>query len=456
MSIHIKEHSPYSVIIEKEGKKYIGFLSISNKKTDMSGWIVNEKTLQPWEAKGIVEFEKKKYVYGPFFDGKFLENEMEDLQLTDIHRLSDALLRLPESFSINKLHTYGIMKNSSEFLILPQFTIDNYLKLTTTEQRFKHYDRYNSPDRLLKPFSFSFAILAYKSVTKCMPYPADNSSEYFHKLGDKKIIAPNVHNPELKTEISDAVFHDIKGKKPGTDVTNWKFQLAKWNKDGIYRDISDEEKSNILKQKVKQSTAFDIRHKRLSYIRNNQPKLIALSSIVIVFFIIGGILLSNMLKPPFTENMTQEEVVHSFYEGYNTLNHIMMSGCVVNGAGKEEIKRTISFNVVSQVQKGYENSSRFISARNYLNQGMTASQFGFIIWGVADLNITQLDDLRFTAEYKYWEIEESVVNGSLKAVYNGYTEKAAIMLEKRIFKYGHGDPEYYVISSLEIKDSNAL
>lgn len=251
--MQINEHSPYSVIIEKDGNKYIGFLSISNRKNEMAGWIVNDKTIESWEPQGIIEFEKKKYVYGPFFDGLFLEEEIDTLQIEDIHSLSDALLRLPDSFGLSKLHSYGIMKGSNEFLILPQFTISNFSRLTTFEQRFKHYDCYNSPDKLQKPFSFSFSVLVYKSICRCMPFPAEDSSDYFRKLGNYKVIAPNLHKPELKKEVSKAVLQGIKRKNPVIDLQNWKYQLGKWKEDGIFRDINEEEKSYILKQKAKLS-----------------------------------------------------------------------------------------------------------------------------------------------------------------------------------------------------------
>lgn len=181
-----------------------------------------------------------------------------------------------------------------------------------------------------------------------------------------------------------------------------------------------------------------------------------LAGVVIVLFIMGGVLVSNLLKPPFTLGKTQEKVILDFYNGYNTLNHEAMSKSVARGVGKNEIKRVFDFYTVSKVQRKMGGPSFHVKVESFAKSGIKASQFTSVIWGFADIELTRRSDMRFSVEYKYWELENTIVNGLEKALNIGYLEQVIIELDKRVFKYGPEDAEYYVISSMETEFTRKL
>ena len=109
METKIKEHSPYSIIIQKGREKFIGFLTMSRMKREENAWIVSESSVEAWEIKGIIEHNKRNYLYGPYFDGPFLADIIDTITLDQIRTIVRAYGRIQDFAPFGGLHSYGIM-----------------------------------------------------------------------------------------------------------------------------------------------------------------------------------------------------------------------------------------------------------------------------------------------------------------------------------------------------------
>ncbi len=458
MSLKISEQSPYSITIEKEGEKYSGFLTLSNQKRDVPGLIAEKNGTVPWEIKGIIEHNRKKYVYGPYFKGKFLADIIENITTEDVKRLADVLAQMPEGYMAAGLHSCGIIFGKNSVLVLPGFITESYLKLSDTEKRLNDFDWINSAGSSGFDISYSLAILSYLAITGKKPFPFTSRSDLFQRMSDRKIIAPEIVRHGLKKDISDFIVSVLSGtavKKP--DCSDWNAALESWIKDGLYREIGDEEKTALERKKQKLESSISKGY-RLKYFARKHKTFLILSAAVFMLGVYGiSSAVKKSLEIPYTINMTPEQVVNDFFDNYNNLDHVKMEGAVKGRTAKDIIDPAVNMTVILKTQQVYGGDFPVVPASQMLEFGLQPSQYGKSVWGVTGLKVNQLGDLKYKAEYTRWfSYSEDSENMEIpKYYYEGFREDAIITLEKKSKKtklFSSAKVEYYLITGFDITE----
>jgi len=127
--------------------------------------------------------------------------------------------------------------------------------------------------------------------------------------------------------------------------------------------------------------------------------------------LIAGSLISDRSKLPTTRDMSPREVVESYYDAMEDLDHTMMEACILknNKTGKEDIGMVTNLTVMTKVRQAYERERSYIPAREWLEAGSPPTEamvFGPVELRIQDTGIQRPEsepvEAAFEAEYTMW------------------------------------------------------
>jgi hypothetical protein len=128
--------------------------------------------------------------------------------------------------------------------------------------------------------------------------------------------------------------------------------------------------------------------------------------IAVVFLVIRSIV-SGRANLPTTEGMSSGEVVGAWYNSFENLDHSLMEACVIDRAGRDDIRMVVNFYVLTKVRQAYEYSaSAVIPAREWLDQGSPVPDRP--VFGVTGLEVERIagteegDEVLYRASYTLW------------------------------------------------------
>ncbi|MBA7543482.1 hypothetical protein ES705_35813 [subsurface metagenome] len=158
------------------------------------------------------------------------------------------------------------------------------------------------------------------------------------------ILPPELSVPQIKPEISDIIMKALgrgDNYKKTADYPHlelWQEKLSSWIRGNIFRqtDTARIEEAGRLKE-IKEKKAADSYKRKVFWQRNWKAAALILGAVIIVSIFLSSIL-SNVLAPRKTKGFSPARVVETFYLSMNSLDHMLMQDCVIDKAGKAEIK----------------------------------------------------------------------------------------------------------------------
>jgi hypothetical protein len=173
-----------------------------------------------------------------------------------------------------------------------------------------------------------------------------------------------------------------------------------------FRPLNDAERKKIEaeKEQFRKKAAIAIKSKR--FLRRNAAILGTAAAVLVIAALIVFSTMRSRAALPTTEGMSPPEVIAAYYGAFASLDHTLMSACVLKKAGSEDISLVTNVFLVNRTRQAYEMTNPTLSAQDWLDAG---SPPAFVaVFGVTGLEITGLDEeagdgeVRYRADYTLW------------------------------------------------------
>ncbi|MQY76231.1 MAG: hypothetical protein GH155_01210, partial [Spirochaeta sp.] len=344
------EDSPYFGIptgIKESSFALTQLTALRNKP----GWLVRKERIQEWKITGFTRVREEIYLYGPYLD--------QGRSLLDIITLNaeDALPYMKELVSALLLlqkKSYPLFDLQLDTVFFPQeggvfFLPPEVVKILgnsqAIEKRIRVHGLINRPALSgEKRLSFSLGSILYRILTGSFPFTGEDEEIIHRKMELLTILPPELSVPQIKPEVSNMIMNALgrgANYKKKTDYPHlelWRQKLSSWIKGNIFRqiDIARIEEAGRLK-KIKEKKTAASYSRKVFWQRNWKAAALILAVVIIGSMFLSSVL-GNILAPRKTKGFSPARVVEAFYLSMNSLDHLLMQDCVIDKAGKTEIK----------------------------------------------------------------------------------------------------------------------
>ncbi|MBN1797106.1 MAG: hypothetical protein JW822_00920 [Spirochaetales bacterium] len=393
------------------GRNILNFKKLVDLKNS-PGWIVGRETIKEWYFSGFSSRDNKFYVSGPVAPGISLADILvlpAERAFTSMVLLTKACEKLLEHSSTPfelQLDTVYFLENN-EILFLPPDIVRKAREFNPESYRFSVYSPFNNPylqDQRSK-LSFSLGSLFFRITAGVFPYQGSSVEEINAKMRAFTTVSPILSCPSLKPELAD-FFKTFFSEQFSYNLSlaDWVKMFKKYSKEGVTKQISEQEKAAILEQAKSQADKSGKRFRSHLFFERQGRTILITSLIAIAALLVTGYYVSGFFKPRLTKGFSPAEVVEAFYSSVNKLDPRLMEDCVVDQAGGQELEEInrLYVNTRQQLSLGY---STYIPASEWDRLGKPAIALGQFVYGITDLTITQEEDIPhpvFQVSFSKW------------------------------------------------------
>lgn len=440
--------------IEYNGEEFLGIptgivgksfsiTKISQLK-NRPGWIIRGESIEEWKIKGFCKIGNEIFLYGPVPEGKPLE-ELLTLPTKDFlpyfkNLVSSLLVLKNNSIPLFQISTHSVFfLDDGGILFLPPEVFKELIDLRSFKDKVRVFAVYNHPDRSGENnLCFSLGVLLYKVITGSYPFFSEQEEELHHMMRALSITSPSLSEPGLKesaVRMIESTLHTSAKTIP--DLKEWLDGIQTWMNEGITSDLS-EEKKQMVREAAQQKKEMAARQFQFRVFWNqNFIKIAVISIIVLAVGSIAGVTIKNIFfRTRVTAGLSPEELVYTYYDSMNSLDYLTISDCVMNDAGKSDVRTVMNLFVMTRQRSAYEQGPVFISAKKWDEQGRPLLEPFLPMFGVTNLKIldhTYEPEPIFTVSYEKWSTETEVIDqqsftGTVH--YFGYSTEARLFLKK--------------------------
>jgi len=165
--------------------------------------------------------------------------------------------------------------------------------------------------------------------------------------------------------------------------------------------LSEADKLSVEKEKTQYLKTKTAEVKTKRFVKRNAAILLgSLAAVVIAVLIVNSVIKSRSALS--TAGMEPVQLIESYYNSFEKLDHSWMEACVINNAGKDDINMVINLFIISKLRQAYEYNVRpsFISAKEWLESG--GGQVNLQVFGVTGLQLTVNSEERYRVDYTLW------------------------------------------------------
>ncbi|MDR0644916.1 MAG: hypothetical protein LBG05_08480 [Treponema sp.] len=428
MEIHTKiENTP--VLCFDTGLKERAFAQAGlSRLITQEGIIVRSNgTIEKWRIEGTAERDGNMVVWGKNFIGQTLDVILDgeaNEAFSAVRFWLKAQIRLKQTVSEVKnavsIAPCGVICSNEALLFLPEQLVVRYVE--AKGETVKKIMRYVHPDLTgEKAVVWSLACMLYhifcendaflatdadilrQDMREGVFFPARFARPGIDGRIDSLLQRTFSHSMQNFPTLEDFSFLNVKD-----DVAENRDSLAFLPVDEFIYVLSYEE----TKKLILESTRFSKKQKRLTIIwrffKKNRAIIFGSVAAVVVAAVIVISVIQDRANLPNTKGMTPLDVVETYYTAMSNLDHLVMTGCVLKKAGKDDIDMTSELFVLSKIRQAYEMGKppSIISAETWLQSG--AQPTTAVVFGTSHLEIQPLDtdvadgEVSFKAEYKLW------------------------------------------------------
>jgi hypothetical protein len=424
--------------LEVDGKPALGFDTGLNAQAfaqaKMAAFLIQKGSVvypdgrvETWQAGGVTEREggggaSSMFIWGPCFPGERLTDITADRE-----RSGEALDALrhwlrASSFVGGAGSPAGtlIVTGKTGGAAFPQGTI--FFPPERLLKRCLEAEGVNSAGERLHPdlsgnegTAYSAGIMLYEIFCLSLPFDREDPLLLRQDIREGVFMPPELACPGLDKDLAKLIsgaLAPVKQKAPAPRpeprvIGQFLGPPGSRSPDSWLRTPGEEElaKIRLEQEQFKKRKALTVKTRRF-LIRN--------TAIISVCFIAALVLLLGIRdfvkiqkEKPNTIGMSPREVVEAYYGAFERLDHEVMSGCVINKAGKQDIDMVINLFVISRVRGAYETTvDNVVSARDWKESG--SPETDKTVFGVTDLKINNPGggpgggEMELEASYVLW------------------------------------------------------
>jgi hypothetical protein len=361
-----------------------------------SGYLYKDGELREWYWQGFTQQNGNRYIY--FEPLKLLHLEtLFTLEKTDfLDRMSDIaeLLKIVNCKRFLPQDALYIIEDGG-ILLLP-FSI---MELQTTG---KNIDQVESTyEKWVRPGFRDEKISVYLLASYLYHYIAEEAPlENLEARDDTYKPTPiNLYPGTLNPKAGLWIQKILNAKKTDEiqDISTWIEEFS------VLRD--DFFIENPIDTSVKLEAYLASREKRVKkkrFLRKRGNILIASAAAFAAIIAVLVSILSNVLAPPATVGLPPEEMIALYYQSQNSLDSELLGDCLDRGVKSDAENMVTYLFVTSRTRLAYEQNDGLVMAQEWLDQGKPEVDPTSMIYGITNLDITQLDEDTYLAEYDLW------------------------------------------------------
>jgi len=371
------------------------------------GFRIGAGGVQERFLEGFFQEQGRLYLYGPWEPGLTLEEALDQepgRALPFLRPLADALVALGERRPA-ELATDAVrfLEDGAVELLSPQ-VMRQARALQPEEHRRRTYDALNHPDS--PGLSFCLAALVYRLAAGRYPFEADSGEETRRRSRELRLAPLALARPGVREEVSAAGM-DGRGRGRGQPpaLERWAALLREWEQGGLFRELPEEQARALADRARRGQEQADRSYRRRVFWQRHWKTALLVAAGAAAAGIFSGTVLRNLLAPRSTLGLSPRQVVESFYQSVNSLDHERMEDCVSGRAGRQLIDQVINVFVISRVQQGYEGRALVRSAAEWDRAGRPRVAPPEGVFGITDLDVTPLSggsEPAFQVRYRLW------------------------------------------------------
>ena len=395
-----KEHTGIPTGLESKIFRAVDIGSLQNDP----GWIYDDRgRMEEWKLEGVTEVDRQMVFYGPSIEGEvFSEATLTLDRLQKMIRIFHLLQEKKSPYRGFYSRSWVFLKDG-RVLVLPVLLMDFIRKSEKENLRISNWYPYNHPDcHGVDGLSFTSAILACALFGKVHPYaPLEEAEDDRNEqLRRAPALTPDLLIPGIGGEAADLISRSL--TKERTSMREWHKTAEIWEQGSVVGEISDDERQEI-KEKAAQLLERGEKNRsiRQTWRRKNTFYMI-IAAIVVAAGLVISVPVKNALAPPLTLGMSDFEVVEAYYNSINTMDQDLLEDCIDKNLGKGDKREVTGYFVTTRVRMGYEGNSGMKSALEWIEEGKPELAFGENVFGVANVEISELGGGRFRVKYEKW------------------------------------------------------
>jgi len=375
--------------------------------------IVRDGEIDHWRIDGVIKQDRQLYLHGPFLEGIFLEEAIGKTfsaalpYLSRLVRAVLALRRRGEELEFIQTDSVYFLEDGG-VLFLPPALMKELRTMHPEPYRLRVFEAINHPDYEdgEKALSFSLASLLYRIILGRYPFEAQSEEEVHNLIRQARLLPMSLTEPGFREDLSRQILAGLgRGEASAPTLEQWQQILADCKAEGLYRDISEQEREQVRRKAELEQQKISKFYRRKVFWQKHWKTVGIVAIAVIVVGALAGSMLKNILAPRTTRGFAPSLVVETYYRSMNGLDHTVMEDCVVDGAGKQTIREITNIYVLSRVSMGYEGRSHIIPADKWDAEGRPELVPPETVYGVTDLEISQQSaepEPVFLASYTKW------------------------------------------------------
>jgi len=341
------------------------------------GYIVHPNgSHEVWRSAGVKEVNNHMRVWGPVFNGKRLDQIIDQAKTQQQSALQSVILWIRAKMFLGETHStlnpgatficYEESKDGAHpkgsVFFSPEHLSNRCLYIEGLE-----IDRYNCPDLFgMDAVAFCAAVMLYNILSGVHPYP---SADIFQDMREGVFLPPRLAIPELDEKlaglINEALLLPVVKKrtsKSGLDILSEILEMltSKEGKAAVVSSLFNALPAENKQQSEKDKKFFQFRQnfivKTKRFVIRNKYVLLGVSAGLVFILVILFSTIRSANQRWTTAEMTSEQVISAYYEAFSSLDHMRMESCIQGGADKSDVNVAINLYAVSRTRQAYENT----------------------------------------------------------------------------------------------------
>ena len=360
---------------------------------------------EDWYIEKFIEQDGEMVAVGRLLEGERQWNPGEDsptLLQTLIHGIR-ALKAAGDPLGGLYLPAIRVLDDGKIFILPPR--LEAWIRDNSSDER-NHLDRdiWNHPD--LKgddAWSYTLGMIAWMMLTGEDPLRDERDEERRERIRSGTVVSIASRDGRIEPDAVRMIDRALRpGREPRPGLDEWASMLDRWIRDGIHRNIPDDEAAAIAERAGRSGEGSENQLKLRRWMRRSLRKYSLAAAILAGILIFAWAPVRKALEPPVTAGMSPIQVAETYYAAINSQDSGIMEDCLARNVGRSDRQQVDMVYVTTRVRQGYEGLAAPPSASEWLEAGRPVLPEGQWPWGIVEMELKEMPDGRVEADYIFW------------------------------------------------------